>query len=142
MITLEQLLEQVPERKRDLRTVEVDLTDLLGQGWIFVFREPTLTDLCAAADTQVHAEWRRAVPEIPHDLATVLELIARLHLAPPAESMGSGMFYAKLLQRLEPRVAVQVIRRISDALATAFGLDQFESSVEVKKKPSHRAKER
>jgi hypothetical protein len=88
--TLEQLLGSVPKQSREPRTCEVDLTDLLGDGWVMQYREPSVADLFAASDTRTLAEWERVMPDIPRDLATTLELIARLHISPPAAELASS----------------------------------------------------
>ena len=49
---------------------------------------------------------------------------------------------AELLNRLPPQSAIALLRRVGDAIATAFGLADFETQVEVKKKPSARAAKR
>jgi predicted class III extradiol MEMO1 family dioxygenase len=105
------------------------------------YREPSVADLFAAADTRTLAEWERVLPDIPRDLASTLELIARLHLAPPAAEMPTGKFYAELLRRLPPQTTIAVLRRI-DTIAAAFGLDNIEALAEAKKKPSKRAVKR
>ena len=82
------------------------------------------------------------MPDIPRDLATTLELIARLHLAPPAAELPTGKFYAELLQRLPPQTAIALLRRVGDAIATAFGLADIETQADAKKKLSVRAAKR
>jgi hypothetical protein len=141
--TLESLLGELPRpTAREPRICEVDLTDLLGDGWVMQYREPSVADLFAAADTRTLAEWERVLPDIPRDLASTLELIARLHLAPPAAEMPTGKFYAELLRRLPPQTTIAVLRRIGDTISTAFGLDNIEALAEAKKKPSKRAVKR
>jgi hypothetical protein len=141
--TLESLLGELPQpTAREPRICEVDLTDLLGDGWVMQYREPSVADLFAAADTRALAEWERVMPDIPRDLATTLELIARLHISPPAAELPTGKFYAELLRRLPPQTAIALLRRVGDAIATAFGLADIEAHVEVKKKPSKRAAKR
>ena len=140
--TLEQLLGGVPKQSREPRICEVDLTDLLGDGWVMQYREPSVADLFAASDTRTLAEWERVMPDIPRDLATTLELIARLHISPPAAELPTGKFYAELLQRLPPQTAIALLRRVGDAIATAFGLADIETQTDAKKKPSVRAAKR
>ena len=140
--TLEQLLGNLPKQSHEPRTCSVDLTDLLGDGWVMQYREPSVADLFAASDTRTLAEWERVMPDIPRDLATTLELIARLHLAPPAAEMPTGKFYAALLRRLPPQTAIVALRRIGDAIANEFGLADVESQADAKKKPSVRAAKR
>jgi len=141
--TLESLLGELPQSTaHEPRTCEVDLTDLLGDGWVMQYREPSVADLFAAGDTRTLAEWERVMPDMPRDLATTLELIARLHLAPPAAELPTGKFYAELLQRLPPQVAIALLRRVGDAIATAFGLADVEAQAQAKKKPSARAAKR
>ena len=132
----------MPKQSREPRTCSVDLTDLLGDGWIMQYREPSVADLFAASDTRTLAEWERVMPDIPRDLATTLELIARLHISPPAAEMPTGKFYAELLRRLPPQTAIVVLRRIGDAIANEFGLADIESQAEAKKKLSKRAVKR
>ena len=140
--TLEQLLGSVPKQSREPRTCEVNLTDLLGDGWVMQYREPSVADLFAAGDTRTLAEWERVMPDIPRDLATTLELIARLHISPPAAELPTGKFYSELLRRLPPQTAIAVLRRIGDAIANEFSLADIESQAEAKKKPSVRAVKR
>jgi hypothetical protein len=141
--TLESLLGELPRpTAREPRTCEVDLTDLLGDGWVMQYREPSVADLFAAGDTRTLAEWERVMPDIPRDLATTLELIARLHISPPAAELPTGKFYAELLRRLPPQTAIAVLRRIGDAIANEFGLADIESQAEAKKKLSKRAAKR
>jgi hypothetical protein len=141
--TLESLLGELPRpTTREPRTCEVDLTDLLGDGWVMQYREPSVADLFAASDTRTLAEWERVMPDMPRDLATTLELIARLHISPPAAELPTGKFYAELLQRLPPQTAIALLRRVGDAIATAFGLADIEAQAEAKKKPSVRAAKR
>ena len=137
--TLESLLGRLPATKREPRTCTVDATDMLGAGWVFTYREPSVADLFAAADTTTLAEWERLMPDLPRDLASTLELIARLHLSPPAAEMPTGKFYAELLQRLPPSTAIALLRRIGDALAESFGLGEMEASL-PKKKPAARSR--
>jgi hypothetical protein len=141
--TLESLLSELPQSTtREPRTCEVDLTDLLGDGWVMQYREPSVADLFAAGDTRTLAEWERVMPDMPRDLATTLELIARLHISPPAAELPTGKFYTELLRRLPPQTAIAVLRRIGDAIANEFSLADIESQAEAKKKPSVRAVKR
>ena len=82
------------------------------------------------------------MPDIPRDLATTLELIARLHISPPAAELPTGKFYSELLRRLPPQTAIVALRRIGDTIANEFGLADIESQTEAKKKLSRRAVKR
>ena len=55
--TLEQLLGNLPKQSREPRTCSVDLTDMLGDGWVMQYREPSVADLFAASDMRTLAEW-------------------------------------------------------------------------------------
>ncbi len=140
--TLDELVRQLPKQQREPRTCTVDLSDLLGDGWVMVYREPSIADLFAIADQRVLREWERAMPEIPRELASTLELIARLHISPPAAEMPTGKFYLQLVRQLEPQVAVAILRRVGDAIAESFGLAEIEQATQAKKKPSPKAAKR
>jgi len=140
--TLDELARKLPKQQREPRTCSVDLSDLLGDGWLMVYREPSIADLFAIADARVLREWERAMPEMPRELASTLELIARLHISPPPAEMSAGKFYLQIVRQLEPQVAVAVLRRIGDAIAESFGLSEIEQAAEAKKKPSARAAKR
>lgn len=139
----EQILARLPQQAQEhaAKRVEVDLTDLLGDGAIFAYREPTVYDLYAVADTRVLADWRRAYPDMPDTLIAQLELMARLHVAPPAE-MPTGKLYAQLINTLTPAQAVVFMRRVERALSDAFGLGDLEEQVEQKKATTGKVKRR
>jgi len=140
--TLDELARALPKQQREPRTCTVDLSDLLGDGWVMVYREPSIADLFAISDQRVLREWERAMPEMPRELASTLELIARLHISPPAAELATGKFYLQLVRQLEPQLAVAVLRRIGDAIAESFGLADLADAAEAKKKPSVKAVKR
>jgi hypothetical protein len=135
MSNLDAILKQLPapsEKQGDLCVV--DLSDLLGvPDAQFQYRAPSIYDLYAATDAKAQREWQARYPEIPANLAVLLELIARLHLSPSAGDTPIGEFYATLLQRVPLAVAVQVLQRVESALQSAFGLENWGARVSEKK---------
>lgn len=131
--TLEKLISQLEPAGDSLReTVSVDLTEVLGEGALFVYRAPSLYDLYAVAEPQVISQWRQFDPEMPAALATQLELMARLHIAPPS-SEPVGRMYAEIIRRLEPSQAVRVLRLVERAISETFGLSDIAQAVDEKK---------
>jgi len=115
------------------KTLTVDLSEVLGEGAVFGYREPSLYDLYAIAEPRVLSEWRQYDPEMPDTLAMLLELVSRLHISPPCQQ-PTGQLYATLLTRLGTAQALRVLKQIEQALTSTFGLGDIAEQVAAKKR--------
>lgn len=115
-MTLNELIQSLPAPERG--TVEVDLSDVLGQ--IFVYRAPDVLDIYASASNpDAETRWQllslryRGV-ELTKETVITLELMARLHQAPAFEG-DLRELYMQLLSKISPQAGLVLLQRVSDA---------------------------
>lgn len=133
-MTFDELIRRYEEKKTQepTKTVEVDMSDILDEGVVFVYRKPTVMDLYAVSDSKTLDEWRRRYPDMPEAMCAQLELYARLHVA-PASASPIGQLYAELMNRLDTAQALQFIKRIESALSEFVQIGTIAEEAERKK---------
>lgn len=118
------------ERDPDLGVLDVDLSDVAGEGAIFRFREPKAADIFP--DSKELAAMRIAFPEFPEPMLYQIYLIGRTYIPGPDDDGESPIRSFGNLAR----ASKTVFFRILGEYTTKFPLDAFESRVEDAKNAS------